>query len=118
LGNDRKQTCAKGDFVVRTLALKLLILALAVVTALTLVPAVSASSFNITSNNLGLSGTLGTVTTTQSGSSVVVTITMNPGYAIVSQGGFLGLNTTGGVELRRWFFDQFQYQQHERRFAA
>jgi hypothetical protein len=26
-------------------------------------------------------------------------ITMNPGYAIVSQGGFLGLNTTGGLTL-------------------
>jgi hypothetical protein len=72
---------------------------LVVVATLALVPAASANGFNITNNNLGLSGTLGTVTTTQSGSNVVVTITMNPGYAIVSQGGFLGLNTTGGLTL-------------------
>src|SRR5205807_10360950 len=30
---------------------------------------------------------------------VVDTITMSPGYAIVSQGGFIGLNTTGGLTL-------------------
>ena len=83
----------------RTLALRLVILALVVVATLALVPSASANSFNITNNNLGLSGTLGTVATTQSGSNVVVTITMNPGYAIVSQGGFLGLNTTGGLTL-------------------
>jgi PEP-CTERM motif-containing protein len=84
---------------VRTIGLKLSILALVVLAAFALVPAASANSFSITNNNLGLSGTLGTVTTTQSGSNVVVTITMNPGYAIVSQGGFLGLNTTGGLTL-------------------
>lgn len=64
-----------------------------------MVPSASANSFTITGNNLGLSGTLGTVTTTQSGSNVVVTITMNPGYAIVTQGGFIGLNTTDGLAL-------------------
>lgn len=64
-----------------------------------MVPAASANSFTITSNNLGLSGTLGTVSTTQSGSNVVVTINMSPGYAIVTQGGFIGLNTQGGLTL-------------------
>jgi hypothetical protein len=92
--------CVKEEkFSVRTIGLKLSILALVVLAGFALVPAASANSFSITNNNLGLSGTLGTVTTTQSGSNVVVTITMNPGYAIVSQGGFLGLNTTGGLTL-------------------
>lgn len=83
----------------RTTSLKLLIPALVLLAALTMVPSASANSFTITGNNLGLSGTLGTVTTTQSGSNVVVTITMNPGYAIVTQGGFIGLNTTDGLSL-------------------
>jgi len=84
---------------VRTITRKLLILAFVLLAALAMVPAASANSFTITSNNLGLSGTLGTVSTTQSGNNVVVTITMIPGYAIVSQGGFIGLNTTGGLTL-------------------
>ena len=83
----------------RIIGLKLSILTLVVLAAFALVPAASANSFSITNNNLGLSGTLGTVTTTQSGSNVVVTITMKPGYAIVSAGGFIGLNTTGGLTL-------------------
>jgi len=89
----------KDKFSVRTITRKLLILAFVLLAALAMVPAASANSFTITSNNLGLSGTLGTVSTTQSGSNVVVTITMSPGYAIVSQGGFIGLNTTGGLTL-------------------
>lgn len=80
-------------------SLKLLTLMFALLAALAMVPSASANSFTITSNNLGLSGTLGTVTTTQSGSNVVVAITMNPGYAIVTQGGFIGLNTQGGLTL-------------------
>lgn len=83
----------------RTISLKLSVLTLVVVAAAVLVPAASANSFSITDNNLGLTGTLGTVTTTQLGSSVRVTITMSPGYALVSQGGFLGLDTTGGLIL-------------------
>jgi hypothetical protein len=99
LGKYRNLLRKKGNFVLRTLTLKLSILALVVVAALVLLPTASADSFSITNNNLGLSGTLGTVTTTQNGSNVVVTITMSPGYAIVSQGGFIGLNTTGGLTL-------------------
>jgi hypothetical protein len=89
----------EGKLSVRTSNLKLLILAFVLVAGLAMVPAASANSFTITSNNLGLSGTLGTVTTTQSGNNVVVTISMSPGYAIVSQGGFIGLNTTAGLSL-------------------
>lgn len=83
----------------RTISIRFLILAFVLLAALAVVPAASANSFTITSNNLGLSGTLGTVTTTQSGGNVIVTITMGPGYAIVTQGGFIGLNTQGGLTL-------------------
>ena len=44
------------------------------VLAALVVPAASANSFNITNNNLGLSGTLGTVTTTQNGSNVDINV--------------------------------------------
>ena len=83
----------------RTISIKCLILAFVLLASLAMVPAASANSFTITSNNLGLSGTLGTVSTTQSGTNVVVTISMSPGYAIVTQGGFIGLNTQGGLTL-------------------
>ena len=83
----------------RTISVKCLILAFVLLAALAMVPAASANSFTITSNNLGLSGALGTATTTQSGGNVIVTITMSSGYAIVTQGGFIGLNTTGGLTL-------------------
>jgi hypothetical protein len=84
---------------VRVTSLKLSILALIAVAALTMAPIASADSFTITSNNLGLSGTLGTVVTSQNGSDVGVTITMSPGYAILLNGGDIGLNTTGGLVL-------------------
>jgi hypothetical protein len=84
---------------VRTISIKCLILAFVLLASLAMVPAASANSFTITSNNLGLSGTLGTVSTTQSGTNVLVTISMSPGYAIVTQGGFIGLNTQGGLTL-------------------
>jgi hypothetical protein len=80
-----------GKFVLTVIAVAALFLALA--------PSASANSFTITSNNLGLSGTLGTVTTSQNGSNVDVTITMSAGFAIITQGGFLGFNTTGGLVL-------------------
>ena len=83
----------------RVTSLKLSILALIVVAALTVAPIASADSFTITSNNLGLSGTLGTVVTSQNGSNVDVTITMSPGYAILLNGGDIGLNTTSGLVL-------------------
>lgn len=77
----------------------LVALLLAVAVGLCFVPAASADSAPITFNNLGLSGTLGTVTWTPSGSNVDVTITMNPGYAILLNGGDIGINTTGGLVL-------------------
>ena len=83
----------------RITSIKLSILASLVVATLAIAPMASADSFTITANNLGLSGTLGTVTTTQNGSNVDVTITMSPGFALVTQGGFLGFDTTGGLVL-------------------
>jgi hypothetical protein len=63
------------------------------------VPFAAADSFSITTNNIGLSGVLGTVTTTQSGSNVNVSIQMSPGFAFLVNGGNLGFTTTGGLVL-------------------
>ena len=73
--------------------------ALLIVLLLAAVPFAAADSFSITSNNIGLSGVLGTVTTTQNGSNVTVSIQMSPGYAFLVNGGNLGFTTTGGLVL-------------------
>lgn len=80
-------------------SLKISLLALVVLGALAMAPAASADSFSLTNNNLGLSGVLGTVTTSQNGSNVDVTIQMAPGYAVLVNGGALGFNTSGGLVL-------------------
>ena len=74
-------------------------LAMVALAAIVITPAASADSFNLVDNNLGLSGVLGTVTTTQNGSDVTVGIQMSPGYAILVNGGNLGLTTGGGLVL-------------------
>ena len=53
----------------------------------------------LTVNNLGISGSLGTVTWVQSGSNVNVTFSMNPGYALLLNGGDIGFNTKSGLVL-------------------
>jgi hypothetical protein len=78
---------------------KLTILLLAITVGLLLTPAATATSIPITANNLGLTGTLGMVGLTQSGSNVIVTISMNPGYAFLLNGGDIGINTSGGLVL-------------------
>lgn len=80
-------------------SIKFSILALAATLALAMAPAAFANSYTITTNNINLSGNLGTVTTTQVGSNVQVTITMSSGYALLSNGGFLGFDTTKGLTL-------------------
>jgi len=75
------------------------ILAIVALAVLAMVPTASADSFNLTTNNIGLSGVLGTVTTTQNGSNVNVSIQMSPGYAILVNGGDLGFTTGGGLVL-------------------
>jgi PEP-CTERM motif-containing protein len=75
------------------------VLLLAAAFSLVFAPAASANSVSLTNNNLGISGSVGTVTWFQSGSNVNVTFTMNPGYALVLNGGDIGFTTTGGLVL-------------------
>jgi hypothetical protein len=79
--------------------LKAAALLLLAVVGLVISPAASAISLPFSSNNLGISGSVGTVTWNQSGSNVNVTISMNPGYALLVNGGDLGFTTTGGLIL-------------------
>jgi len=79
--------------------LKTPIWAIVALAAIAIAPAASADSFNLTNNNLGLSGVLGTVTTAQNGSNMTVSIQMSPGYAILVNGGDLGFTTGGGLTL-------------------
>src|SRR6266566_3716433 len=82
----------------RLRALKSLALALAVMGVLA-VPVASADSLPLTTNNLGVSGTIGTVNFVQNGANVDVTITMNTGFSLLINGGDIGINTTGGLVL-------------------
>jgi len=63
-------------------------------------PLASASSvsFDLTSNNLGLSGSVGTVQVSDSGANqVTVTITMNAGFSVKLDGGNIGFNGPTGT---------------------
>lgn len=99
-------SCPEGDLVVRITSLKLLVLALAVM-AFAFVPSASAttcpvgdSCMTLTTTNLsGQTGPFGLVELSQSGSNVNVTIVMNTGFAILVNGGDIGINTTGGLTL-------------------
>jgi hypothetical protein len=75
------------------------VLLVAATVSLVFAPAASANSVSLTNNNLGISGTVGTVNWVQSGSDVKVTFSMNPGYALVLNGGDIGFNTTNGLVL-------------------
>jgi PEP-CTERM motif-containing protein len=58
----------------------------------------SASSFDLTSNNLGVSGSVGTVSFSDTGmNQVTVTITMNAGFSVKLQGGDVALNGPSGL---------------------
>lgn len=83
----------------RIVSLKCPLLTFILVAAVFMPLAASANTLNLTKNNLGLSGNIGTVTVTSVGSGVQVTITMSPGYEVVTNGGFLGLDLTGGLKL-------------------
>lgn len=106
MGYCRKNMCPRGGFVVRITSLKLLVLALAVM-AFALVPSASATTcpagdtcMNLTQTNLsGQTGPFGTVELQQSGGNVNVTIVMNPGFAILVNGGDIGINTQNGLTL-------------------
>ena len=101
-----KNSCPNGGSVVRITSLKLFILALAVM-AFAFVPAASATTcpvgdtcMTLTQTNLnGVTGPFGTVEMSQSGSNVAVTIVMNSGFAILVNGGDIGINTQNGLSL-------------------
>src|SRR5215469_330549 len=55
-------------------------------------------SFNLTSNNLGISGSVGMVTITDSGmNQVTVMITMNSGFSLKLEGGDVAFNGVSGL---------------------
>src|SRR5215471_5596095 len=62
--------------------------------------ATSCSGFNLSTNNLGLSGSVGCVTVSNSGANqVTVTITMNAGFSIKLKGGEMDFNGPTGLTL-------------------
>jgi hypothetical protein len=67
----------------------LLLLLLAVVA----MPFAAADTIQLSSNNLGISGSIGTVTLTQQGSNVLVTINANSGYSLKLAGGSVFFST-------------------------
>jgi hypothetical protein len=78
------------------------VVAVLVVGAFTLACAPSAHansvSFNLTSNNLGISGFVGTVTITDSGmNQVTLTIAMNSGFSLKLPGGDIAFNGVTGL---------------------
>jgi hypothetical protein len=77
--------------------------ALALAFTLGLPPSASATScsgFNLSNNNLGLSGSVGCVTVSNSGpNQVTVTITMNTGFSIKLNGGDVAFNGPSGLTL-------------------
>jgi hypothetical protein len=91
---------------VRITSLKLLVLALAVM-AFAFVPSASATTCPVgdtcmtlsTTNLSGQTGPFGTVELSQNGNNVDVTIVMNSGFAVLINGGDIGINTTGGLTL-------------------
>ncbi|MCU1270415.1 MAG: hypothetical protein JWN74_1709 [Acidobacteriaceae bacterium] len=87
----------------RLTSLKISILSLVVVLGLALAPSASADSFtfNLTSNNLGIAGSVGTVTISDTGVSgqVKVTIAMNSGFSLKLSGGDVALNGASGLSL-------------------
>src|SRR3954463_4049625 len=95
----------RGEFPVRFAHLKLAVLSAFVLVGLALVPAASADSitFALTKNNLGISGSLGTVKVTDlSGGGVSVSITMASGYGVFmnnqnGKGGKLFVTTSGSL---------------------
>lgn len=57
-------------------------------------------SFDLTSNNLGISGSVGTVTFQDTAmNQVTVTITMNTGFSVKLEGGDVALNGPSGLTL-------------------
>lgn len=59
----------------------------------------SGTTFTLTQTTLSGVADIGTITTTQVGHNVVVTIKLNPSYLFIAQGGLLMFDTRGGLKL-------------------
>jgi hypothetical protein len=87
---------------VRISTLKIVVPVLCVAAALAMTPMASANSitFNLSTNNLGISGSVGTVTITDTGlNSVSVSINMNAGFSAKLNGGDFAFNGPSGLSL-------------------
>lgn len=87
----------------RFTGLKISTLSVIVLAGLALVPAASADSitFKLNANNLGISGSIGTVTVADTGvaGQVKVTIAMNSGFSVKLSGGDIAFNGASGLSL-------------------
>ena len=86
----------------RIATLKIAVLIMFVAAALAMAPTASANSisFNLTSNNLGIAGSVGTVTITDSGlNQVTVSITMGAGFSVKLNGGDFAFNGPSSLSL-------------------
>ena len=86
----------------RVTSLKLAVSVLFMAAALTIVPMASANSttFSLSFNNLGISGSVGTVTIADTGlNQVTVSIMMNTGFSAKLNGGDFAFNGPSGLTL-------------------
>lgn len=86
----------------RITVLKTVLTVLCVATALAVAPTASANSisFDLSSNNLGISGSVGTVTIADAGPNTVsVSINMNAGFSAKLNGGQFAFNGPSGLLL-------------------
>jgi len=87
---------------VRITNLKIAVSVLFVAAALAMAPMASANSisFNLSSNNLGIAGSVGTVTIVDTGlNQVTVTVTMNAGFSAKLNGGDFAFNGPSDLSL-------------------
>jgi hypothetical protein len=87
---------------VRLTNLKIAASVLFLAVALAMAPMASANSITLalSSNNLGISGSVGTVTVTDTGlNQVTISITMNAGYSLKLNGGDIAFNGPAGLTL-------------------
>ena len=78
-----------------------------VVAVLTAAPATSATTLPLDITTLSGITNIGTVTTTQVGKNVEVTITLKSGYVLPTDDGYLMFNTTAGLSLTKASLDGF-----------
>jgi hypothetical protein len=87
---------------VRITTLKIAVLVMFVAAALAMAPIASANSisFNLSSNNLGIAGSVGTVTIVDTGlNQVTVTVSMNAGFSAKLNGGDFAFNGPSSLSV-------------------